>query len=124
MGVPIPSPTPTSGPSPLPVSATARQLLAAREAQDGTTFENRGEDRVYVEALLRAISKCARQVENMRQRLDLLCVEKAERAPELSEEGDAASKNPISHGIENCASRDGREESSATTENALLAEET
>lgn len=80
------SPAPAAaGGRPLPVSATARQLLAARAAQDGTTFENRAADPAYVEALLRALRQRARDVARVRQRVVALRAENARRAAALGD---------------------------------------
>lgn len=117
-----PSPAPTSGARPLPVSATARQLLAARAAQDGTTFENRAADPAYVEALLRALRQRARDVARVRQRVVLLRAENARRAAALGDDVGAAAKKPI-HGTENCTSRDGSADLSASKEGGLWAAE-
>lgn len=96
--------TPTAG-RPLPVSATARQLLAARAAQDGTTFENRAADPAYVEALLRALRQRARDVARVRQRVVALRAENARRAAALGDAPGAAKKPPLAI-PEPCSSRE------------------
>lgn len=119
-----PSSTSGSGSRPLPVSATARQLLAARAAQDGTTFENRAADPAYVEALLRALRQRARDVARVRQRVVALRAENARRAAALGDDVGVAAKKPHPMQAENCMGRDqGALEISTSKDDALWAAE-
>lgn len=74
---------PSATPSSTPTSATARALLKQRHEADGTTFENRADDAQYVEALLRALRRRAREIAAGRQRLAKIKADHARRAAKL-----------------------------------------